>query len=115
MGDTDAYGHVNNASYASYAEIGRIDFWREAGGIIGAFILAHLAIDFRRQVTYGESVHVETWIETIGRTSGTLRQQIMVGSAVAADVRSVIVHFDYKARMAVPIPDPLRVRLSRYS
>lgn len=98
FGDTDALGHVNNASFAAYAEVGRLAFVRSLGTAVRSLILAHLALDFRRQVPFDAPLAVETWVERVGTTSVTLRQAILAGDAVAAEVRSVVVAFDYAAQ-----------------
>ncbi len=109
--DTDAMGHLNNGSYVVYAETGRLHFLRTLGGAASSLILAHLSIDFRRQVRFGESVAIETWVERIGTTSVTLRQAILADGAVAAEVTSVVVSFDYDANRAVPWSDESRSAL----
>ena len=43
----------------------------------------------------GAVLHVETWVERLGRTSITLSQTVHGDNKLAADIRSVIVHFDY--------------------
>gem|GEM_PF-7071886 len=53
--DTDRLGHVNNAVFATYAELGRLAFLRELGMTDQGLILARLAIDFLRQVRLGTS------------------------------------------------------------
>jgi acyl-CoA thioester hydrolase len=93
--DTDAYGHVNNAAFAEYAEVARLDFTSCLGKAARMLILSSLSIDFRRQVSFGELLHVETWVERLGRTSITLSQTVHGDNKLAADIRSVIVHFDY--------------------
>ena len=100
--DTDALGHVNNVSFVAYAETGRLGFAAILGPAARSLILAHLAVDFRRQVKFGDAVHVDTWVERVGTTSVTLLQVIRAGDAVAADVRSVVVSFDYKAQRPRP-------------
>jgi acyl-CoA thioester hydrolase len=115
MADTDAYGHINNAAYATYAETARLDFWPVVGGNIGSFILAHQSIDFRAQVKFGEPVHVDTWVEKIGRTSITLRHQVVASNHTAADVRAVIVCFDYVAGAAAEVPESIRSRVREVS
>lgn len=112
--DTDALGHLNNASFALYAEHARLDFLRTLGGAVEALILAHLALDFRSQVKYGERIRVMTWVEKVGTTSITLRQRVLAEERTAADVRSVVVHFDYAAQRPVPIADEVRRRLRPY-
>jgi acyl-CoA thioester hydrolase len=96
--DTDAQGHLNNGSYAIYAETARLAFFRDLGSTVGSLILAHLAIDFRRQVRFGEAVAVDTWVERVGTTSVTLRHAIRADGVVSADVRSVVVRFDYESQ-----------------
>jgi acyl-CoA thioester hydrolase len=94
--DTDALGHLNNTSYASYAELGR------------------LAIDFRQQASYGMPVSVETWVERIGRSSITMRQDILADGEVAAHARSVAVQFDYATQRPLELSPEARERLAPY-
>jgi acyl-CoA thioester hydrolase len=112
--DTDAMGHVNNGSFVVYAETGRIDFMKALGAADRSFILAHLAIDFRRQVRFRESVIVESWVEKIGTSSMTLRQAIRADGTVAADVRAVVVSFDYAASRSTPWSAELRQAMQGY-
>lgn len=109
--DTDALGHVNNVSFAAYAETGRVEFLKRLGKSVTSLILANVSIDFRRQVTYGESIHIDTWVETLGRTSITLGQTIWAGKHRAADVRSVAVHFDYATGRPIELTDEIRREL----
>ncbi len=112
--DTDLLGHLNNGSYAAYTELGRIALFEEAGIPGASLILARLAIDFRRQVRLGERVTVRSWVTTIGRSSISMRQDVLADGVVAATTSSVIVHFDYAANAPVAVPDDLRARLAPY-
>ncbi len=112
--DTDALGHVNNASFAVYAELGRLAFMNEMGGIVRSIILAHLSIDFRRQVELGATVEVTTSVARLGTTSVTLQQTIWADGAPAAEVRSVVVVFDYATQSPAPVPDAVRALLADY-
>ena len=114
FGDTDALGHLNNASYAFYAEAARLDFVGALGERVQSLILAHLAIDFRRQVTFGQQVEVRTSVERIGRSSVTLMQRVLADGVVAAEMQSVVVLFDYATQTAVEIPAAMRERLGEY-
>jgi len=100
--DTDALGHVNNGSFIVYAETGRLAFFGILGSAVRSLILAHVAVDFRRQVLFGASVVVDTWVEHVGRTSVTLRQLVRADGEMAAEVRSVVVSFDYVAQRPSP-------------
>lgn len=109
--DTDAVGHINNATYATWTELARLRFLTEGGNAPANFILAHLSIDFRRQVDHTDTVHVESRVTAIGNASFTLAQVVYANGAVAAEVKSVIVSFDYQAQRSVPIPPPFRAWL----
>jgi acyl-CoA thioester hydrolase len=110
--DTDALGHLNNTSYALYAEQARLEFLRAATSERPeGFILAHIALDFRRQTRFGDAVHVLTWVAEVGSTSVTLAQQVISADAVAADIRSVIVRFDYGTQRPVRLQQDERAWL----
>jgi acyl-CoA thioester hydrolase len=71
-------------------------------------------MDFRRQVNLGDRVHVESSVEKLGNSSVTLRQTIYANDELAADVQSVVVHFDYAAQRAKPLSDEMRSVLAQY-
>lgn len=111
FGDTDALGHVNNAVYASYAELGRIDFLRRLGIEVEGFILARLAMDFRRQVKLGEECRIVTGVARIGTSSLTMRQVMYANDEVACEFEAVVVCFDYGTNRPVPVPAAMRAAL----
>ena len=131
FGDTDRFGHINNAAFATYVESARIELVTSLGYPLGGMILAHMAIDFRRQLHVGDPLVVVTRVERIGTTSIRMRQALVrpavaeaghgpargeplaaapVGDRVA-DVATVIVTYDYREQRPVPVPDFLRERL----
>ena len=112
--DTDALGHLNNTAYALYAEQGRVDFldrFRSKGVYL---ILAHISLDFLRQVRFRDAVYVLTRVAKLGRTSITLEQEIYGNDALAARSCSVVVLFDYDAQKPVPVPGVVRAQLGPY-
>ena len=111
FGDTDALGHVNNAAYATYAELGRIALMRRVSWDEGGPILARIAIDFHAQVRLGSRVVVTTEVTRIGRSSIGLHQEVQADGERAATVESVVVWFDYDAQRPVPVPDHVRSAL----
>ena len=114
FGDTDALGHVNNASFAAYAEVARLDFLTLFGKSVRSLILASLYIDFRRQVRFDEAVRVETRVERIGTSSITLGQTVFAGDERAADVRSTVVYFDYTAGKSRQLTADMRDSVAPY-
>ena len=114
FGDTDALGHVNNASFAAYAEIARLEFLTLFGKSVRSLILASLYVDFRRQVKFDESVHVETRVARIGTSSITLEQTVFAGDERAADIKSTVVFFDYTAGKSRQLTADMRDSLAPY-
>jgi acyl-CoA thioester hydrolase len=112
--DTDALGHINNATFATYAELARLEFLSKLGGSVRSLILASIYLDFRRQVQLGETVHVESWIEKLGNSSFTIAQTIFANGEKAADVKSVVVHFDYSAQKSQPLSADMRNALAPF-
>jgi acyl-CoA thioester hydrolase len=116
--DTDAMAHVNNATYLTYVEVARIDWWiavtgesleREPGRSEG-LILAEAEIAFRSPVVFGETVTIETRPTRIGRTSLGLDHRVTAAgpggpARLAAVCRSVLVRYDYDAEAPVPWPE----------
>lgn len=115
FGDTDALGHVNNASFAAYTEVARLDFARCLGAAVSSLILVNLTIDYRRQLSWGESVHVDTWLERVGRTSFTVGQSVFGNDILTADVKSVVVYLDFASGRPRELTPEMREQLEAYS
>jgi len=109
--DTDALGHVNNIAFASYAETGRVDFLKRLGHAVTSLILANVTIDYRRQISFGERLRIDTWVEALGTSSITLGQTIWANDERAADVKSVAVYFDYSTGKPIALTDAIRAVL----
>lgn len=109
--DTDMLGHVNNAVFATYAELGRVAFFRDLGIESRTFILARLAIDFRRQVLLGDACRMSTEPTGVGRSSIHMRQVLTANEQVAADVEAVLVWYDFRTQSPMPVPPEVRALL----
>ena len=112
--DTDAFGHVNNAVFATYVELARVRYLVDVLRPEGPFqrlplILAHLSIDFRSPIELAEEVVVETRVDRIGRTSIGMAHRMTAGDGrLAAEVASVIVVYDYASARPIPVPEDWR-------
>ena len=113
--DTDALGHINNTSFALYAEYARVEFLDNLRTDDVYLILAHISLDFLKQVKFREEIYVTTQVEKLGKTSLTLHQEVYANGEVAAKVRSVVVLFDYGTQKSVRIPDEVREQLHAYT
>lgn len=116
--DTDARGHVNNAVYLTYCEMGRIRYWTDVTGETftsvaedaESLILAEARIVYRAQTFYGETVTVQTRATRIGRSSFTLEHRLLAAPPgreprLVALGDSVLVQYDYAALKATPLTD----------
>lgn len=112
FGDTDKLGHINNAAFASFAEVGRLALLRSVGLDGASLILARLAIDFRRQVLLSDECFVTTGVASIGNSSVVLTQTLTADGEVAADFEAVVVWFDYVEQRPVRIPEAARAALT---
>jgi acyl-CoA thioester hydrolase len=106
--DTDMLGHINNAAFAEYSELGRMGLFASADAEVTNLILARLAIDYVAQVTLDQEVVVSSRVEKIGRTSIVVAQQILADGEVAAKTECVVVYFDYETQAPAPVPNTWR-------
>ena len=77
--DLDSLGHMNNAVYATFLEQARIAFLAPLGAHVTGMILARLEIDFRAQVSFGDTVEIEVVTGRIGTKSFELAYTMRVG------------------------------------
>ena len=115
--DLDALGHVNNAVYATYLEEAR-DRWLTGvlrlGETLWDYVLARLAIDFRRELKQDDGpVVVRTRLGRLGTSSVTLHEEIAARAGwVAAEAESVIVARDAAAGRSRPLTEAERAALT---
>jgi len=114
--DVDALRHVNNAVYATYLEECR-DGWLERAlgddGALWDYVLARVAIDFRREVGLDEkAVLARVSLARVGTSSITLREEIlMLDGTLAAEAESVIVARDRETGRSRPLTPGERTKL----
>jgi len=114
--DVDALRHVNNAVYATYLEECRDGWLEQALGEDGAmwdYVLARVAIDFRREIGLEEeAVLARATLVRIGTSSLTLREEIrLLDGTLAAEAESVIVARDRETGRSRPLTDAERAAL----
>jgi len=111
--DLDALGHVNNAVYATYLEEARDAWFVHALGPGGSFldyVLARVAIDFRRELRQeDDAVLVRTRLVRIGTSSLAFREEIAsLAGWVAAEAEAVVVARDRATGRSRPLTDAER-------
>ncbi|MEA2621366.1 MAG: acyl-CoA thioester hydrolase [Chloroflexota bacterium] len=128
FGDTDALGHINNATYLVYFEAARAGYH---AAMVGApfgtgedadltFVLAEATIHYREPAFFGEPLVIEARVPWAGRSSFGLEYRIVSeGSPIAparlvADGETVQVMFDMKAGRVTRLPADLRERIEAF-
>lgn len=116
--DTDRQAHVNNAVFSTFLETGRVEFLLNSGsdlvGLEGAFVLAHLSIDFRKEVYWPGEVQIGTRILSLGRSSLRFSQAIFQNGECAATAESIVVLIDVTSRRSKPFSDEARAFLEQH-
>jgi acyl-CoA thioester hydrolase len=109
--DVDAYRHVNNAVYLTYLEECRDEWLDRAlddGENAWDFVIARVAIDFRRELRLeDDAVIVSCRLERIGTSSVTTREEIRTAAdELAAEAEAVLVARDPETGQSRPLrPD----------
>ncbi len=112
-GDLDPLGHVNNATYLSYLEIGRVKFLKENlpgyDPLMANIVLARIEIDFKKSITLDSGVSLETSIEYMGRTSVRFLQRLVdeFTDETYSTAKVTAVFID-SARKPAPIPEYIK-------
>ena len=115
-GDQDAFGHVNNAVYFRWCEtarvvyLERIGMWRRISADGHGPIVASIGCNFRKQVTFPDTVLVGARVTRIGNSSFRMEHVVVseAANAVVADSDSTLVFYDYNLGKPFPLPDDLR-------
>ena len=119
-GDQDAFGHVNNTIYLRWCETARVEYlmriglWMISAEGIGP-IVASFSCDYRRPLTYPDTVQVGARVTRIGTSSFRMEHRVVSESlgVVAADAHSTIVVLDYKLQKSTPLPEAVRAEIER--
>lgn len=114
--DCDAFGHVNNASYLSYFEEARIDYWKTVVPDVPftGMAIVHATVDFRGQAFPGDTLTIRAAVTELGRTSFWAAYEVLRGDTVMATGRTAQVFFDYVTQKPSAIAEAFRARIASY-
>ena len=118
--DLDAFGHVNNAKYLTYAESARIDwgqqqFAEKDDSVLVQMTVARSEIDYLLPITEFESYYdVDLWVESIGNSSFGVGYEVSKDGLVFTKMKTVQVMIDLESRKSRPITDNERSFLTKY-
>jgi acyl-CoA thioester hydrolase len=118
-GEMDSYRHVNNVVYFRYFENARLEYVRRLDWLafeqetgVGP-LLASTSARFRKPLTWPDVIDIGVRVTAIGDDRFTLEHRVVSRrlQAIAAEGEGVIVTFDYRRGVKVPVPDELRRRV----
>jgi acyl-CoA thioester hydrolase len=116
--DLDAYNHVNNAVYLTYLEEARDEWLERALGDDGSawgYVLARVAIDFRRELKQeGDEVIATCALARLGTSSVTTREELRTPDGeLAAEAEAVLVARDPDSGQTRPLTEAERAGLEK--
>ncbi|MEW6984120.1 acyl-CoA thioesterase [Colwelliaceae bacterium 6471] len=116
--DTDALGHINNTMVPIWFEGARDPIFRlfmpELNIQEWSLILAKIDVSFLKQMYYGETIEVRTYLSRIGGASFDVYQELWQNGEKCASGTAVMVHFCYKNQSSEKIPEQIRVVMQQH-
>ena len=117
--EIDAFGHMNVQHYMARLSIAGFAV-SERVGIDAAAIkdrrlglsMLRCEIDFKRELSMGEAIRLETQMQKVGTTSLTFRHRLIeeAGGALAMEAKIVAVCIDMDALNSTPLPADIAER-----
>lgn len=119
-GEMDALGHVNNIVYFRYFEgarvayLTKINFIHPGQNVGIAAILASTRCDFRKALTYPDTVSIGARVIEIGDDRFTMEYRLVSQhlQRVAAEGSGVVVAFDYREKRKAALPETIRQNIA---
>ena len=120
-GDQDSFAHVNNTVYLKWCEtarvvyLGQIGMWQMIKEEGMGPILASVSCDYRRPVTFPDTVQVGARVTKIGNSSFRMEHAVvsMAQGIVVAESGSTLVFVKYDGVTSLPLPDSMRQAMER--
>ncbi len=100
--DIDKFGHVNNAIFFTFFDLGKTEYFNyvcpHIDWDIDGIVVAHIEVDFLSQIFSEDKIAVQTKVSRIGNKSFDLFQQIidLTTKEIKCVCHSVMVAYDVK-------------------
>lgn len=119
--DIDAAGHVNNAIYLTYFEVGRYNYWRdiiqwnlsENGVIVG-----RSEVNYLKPIKLDDTIFCYVRTTRIGNSSFDVMHLLVkmtpAGQEIFTTGKTVCISYDYSTNKSIPIPEKERQRMIEY-
>ncbi|MCB1173270.1 MAG: acyl-CoA thioesterase [Leptospiraceae bacterium] len=121
-GDMDAFGHINNVTFARYFESVRADYFSTVGlwendgrSVSSGMVIVNLNMDYRQQAVYPQVL--DAWLCTAHIGTKSFRMEFLMQNENAAPVvtaSAAFVWFDFGQQKAVRVPEAFRDKVRLY-
>jgi acyl-CoA thioester hydrolase len=119
--DIDAFGHVNNAKYLTFAQEARFQWSyyefvkRNETPTIVEMVVARAEVDFVAPIYEGgEFVDVHIWVESVGTSSFVLNYEISSKGVLHARIKTVQVAISMETKKSRPLTEKEHEFLKEY-
>ena len=116
--DTDALGHINNATFLTWFEAARRPIFELFNPGLSIkdwnLILARVEVDYLGQTNYEDEVIIESYLEKIGNSSMVICHEVFQNKQKVCVGKAIMVHFDYEINKSALIPDNIRSELEKH-
>ena len=116
--DTDRQGHVNNATFSTFLETGRVEFLYNPEYPIldegASFVIASLTLNFLEEIHWPGQVDIGTGILRVGNSSMKILQQLFQNDVCVARAETVIVQVDNEKGGGKPLSASAKETLNRW-
>lgn len=110
--DIDLAGHVYNAKYQEFFDLGRVDYFKEIlGNLISwteiGLVIASVKLDYKVPVYLEDEIKVVSHVTAIGDKSLEMYQQIFKNKQPepVATAKTIMVCYDMQNKESIKIPD----------
>lgn len=107
--DTDRQGHVNNATFSTFLETGRVEILYNPEFPIlsegSSFVIASLKLDFLKEISWPGQVDIGTGVLRVGNSSINIFQKLYQNEICVANAETVIVQVDDGRGGSAPLSD----------
>jgi acyl-CoA thioester hydrolase len=119
--DLDPQRHVNNAAIFAYFEQARAKYLEQLGLWSGddfddlGIIVAEASAAYKAPIAYTDQVIIDAGVTRLGTKSLQLEYLIHAPDGRAfATGRTILVTYDYRRGVSIPIPDAWRKRIAQF-
>lgn len=118
--DIDIMGHVNNAVYQHYFDLGRLSYFETVFGEMvdwsdESLVLVHISIDFMNPLFLEDKAKVYSRIYRIGNKSIGMKQQVVKeadgAETICAESESVLSGYSKANDTSIAIPEKWKKRI----